>query len=188
MNKIHAIVFTLSAWGAALPCAATHSANQAIRVLHVSSRDELQRAVSAAKPGMRIAIAPGRYAGGLTIRGIQGNENKPIVITAADAKDPPIFEGGGSGLHLSNVAHLELRYLTFTDARGNGLNIDDGGSFETPTHHLVLQGLTVKNIGPEGNCDGIKLSGVDDFRVKDCTIERWGSLVRRSTWWVVIEV
>jgi hypothetical protein len=174
VNRLHLIVFTLLALGASLPCAATQDEDQVIRVLQVSSRDALQRAVLAAKPGMRIEIAPGRYAGGLTIRGIQGKESQPIVITAADTKDPPIFEGGGSGVHLSNVAHLELRYLTFTHARDNGLNIDDGGSFETPTHHLVLHGLTVRNVGPPGNRDGIKLSGVDDFRVHACSVERWG--------------
>jgi hypothetical protein len=35
--------------------------------------------------------------------------------------------------------------------------------------------LTIRDIGPAGNRDGIKLSGVDDFRVESCVIERWGS-------------
>jgi hypothetical protein len=35
--------------------------------------------------------------------------------------------------------------------------------------------LTVRDIGPEGNRDGIKLSGVADFRVERCVIERWGT-------------
>jgi hypothetical protein len=30
-------------------------------------------------------------------------------------------------------------------------------------------------VGPEGNRDGIKLSGVASFRVEECTVERWGS-------------
>src|SRR6185295_6848225 len=30
-------------------------------------------------------------------------------------------------------------------------------------------------VGPGGNCDGIKLSGVDEFRVASCTVEGWGT-------------
>jgi hypothetical protein len=35
--------------------------------------------------------------------------------------------------------------------------------------------LRISDIGPRGNHDGIKLSGVDDFTVVDCHVERWGS-------------
>jgi hypothetical protein len=97
-----------------------------------------------------------------------------IVIGAADPARPPRIVGGGSGIHLSEVSYLELRDLVFSGARGNGLNVDDGGTFETPTHHLILRNLTVKDVGPTGNRDGIKLSGIDDFRVEDCTLEQWG--------------
>jgi hypothetical protein len=33
----------------------------------------------------------------------------------------------------------------------------------------------VTDVGPTGNRDGIKLSGLDDFRVEGCVVERWGS-------------
>jgi hypothetical protein len=46
--------------------------------------------------------------------------------------------------------------------------------FDTPAHHLLLHGLTVTDIGPAGNHHAIKLSGLDDFRVDDCVLERWG--------------
>ena len=78
------------------------------------------------------------------------------------------------GLHLSDPAHVELHDLVVERATGNGINIDDGGSPDTPAHHVVLRGLVVRDIGPAGNRDGIKLSGVDDFRVEGCTVERWG--------------
>jgi hypothetical protein len=157
------------------PTGLPQPSEQPIRVVQVSSREELQQAVLATRPGMRIEIASGRYAGGLTFRDMRGEPKNPIVITAADPANPPIFEGGGSGMHLSNVAHLELRNLRFTGARGNGLNIDDGGTFDSPSHHLVLNEIAVTDVGPDGNRDGIKLSGVDDFRVENCTVERWGS-------------
>jgi hypothetical protein len=35
--------------------------------------------------------------------------------------------------------------------------------------------LKVSDVGPQGNRDGIKLSGVADFVVEQCTVERWGA-------------
>ena len=39
----------------------------------------------------------------------------------------------------------------------------------------MLKNLVVRDVGPTGNRDGIKLSGVSSFRVEGCRIERWGS-------------
>lgn len=146
----------------------------AAETVRVSSRDGIQRAAAGAKPGTRILIAAGRYRGGLTISRLRGVKGKPIVLAAADPKKPPVFDGGASGLHLSNVEYVELRDIAFRKGRVNGLNIDDGGTFDSPSRHVVLKRITVADIGGRGNHDGIKLSGVDDFRVEDCTIERWG--------------
>src|SRR5262249_7493119 len=74
----------------------------------------------------------------------------------------------------SDLAQVELHDLAVANVRGNGINIDDGGSYDTPAHHVVLRGLVVRDVGPTGNRDGIKLSGLDDFRVEGCTVERWG--------------
>ena len=141
----------------------------------VRDTDALRRALSRARPGTRVELAPGVYRGGLYIGKLRGEPGKPIVICAADEKNPPVFKGGSVAMHLVEPAHVELRCLTFTGHRGNGLNIDDGGSFDTPAHHIVLKGLTVTDVGPRGNRDGIKLSGVADFRVEGCAIERWGT-------------
>ncbi|HEX6983910.1 MAG TPA: right-handed parallel beta-helix repeat-containing protein, partial [Planctomycetaceae bacterium] len=72
------------------------------------------------------------------------------------------------------VSHIELHDLVITKSDGNGINVDDGGTPETPSRHVLLRGIVVRDIGPEGNRDGIKLSGVEDFRVESCTVERWG--------------
>jgi len=134
----------------------------------------LGEALGAATPGTRILLAPGEYPGGGYFANLHGEEGRPIVIAAADPTDPPCFVGGGNALHLANVSHLQLRNLVIRGQSGNGLNIDDGGSFDTPAHHIVLDRLTVTDVGPKGNRDGIKISGVDDFVIKGCTVERWG--------------
>jgi len=141
----------------------------------VASKQELREALEQVKPGSRILLAPGDYEGEINFRDLNGMPSKPIVIAAANPERMPVINGGGSGIHLVNVSYVELHNLMLSGARGNGLNIDDGGTFETPTHHILLRGLVVRDVGPEGNRDGIKLSGVDDFRVEGCTIERWGS-------------
>ncbi|MFO8080842.1 MAG: right-handed parallel beta-helix repeat-containing protein [Armatimonadota bacterium] len=134
----------------------------------------LREALATARPGATVYVAPGVYEGGLHLRDLQGTEDAPIVIAGADPENPPVIEGA-SGMHLVNPTHVELRDLVLRGSGANGLNIDDGGDHATPAHHITLRRLRVEDVGPEGNLDGIKLSGVTDFRVLDCTIERWGS-------------
>src|SRR5688500_12730988 len=142
--------------------------------VRVSDRAALARALADAGPGTRILMGPGDYPGGLQLSGRHGAVGNPIVIASADPAKPARFVGGGSALHLSDVSHVELRDLIITGATGNGLNIDDGATAESPSHHVTLRNLTVTDVGPGGNRDGIKLSGLDDFRVEGCTVERWG--------------
>lgn len=142
-------------------------------VLQVSNNAELQQAVLDARPGTVIQIQSGKYRGGVSFSNVHGQPGKPIVIRSASSVQPPVFFGGGSGMHFSNVSHLEIRDIWFFSATGNGVNIDDGGSVGKPSHHIVLSRLVVRDL-PQGNHDGIKLSGVEDFRVEDCNLQKWG--------------
>lgn len=144
------------------------------RTVAVGTRDELIRAVAAAVPGTRIEIAPGTYDGGLHFVGLRGAAGKPVVLAAKDAANAPVLRGGANGIQLSDPEHVELHGLVFTGQTGNGLNIDDGSTPATPAHHVVLRDLVVRDVGPDGNRDGIKLSGLTDFRVEGSTVERWG--------------
>ncbi|MFI5402283.1 MAG: hypothetical protein ACHQ1G_05050, partial [Planctomycetota bacterium] len=131
-------------------------------LLLASPRDQ----IAAAKPGARVVLAPGEYDG-FSVSEVRGLRGQPIVVVAKGA----VFKGG---VHLSDVEYLEIEGLVIEGAPGNGLNIDDGGTFETPTHHVVLRDVTVRDCGRRGNEDGIKLSGVNDFLLERCTVERWG--------------
>lgn len=142
--------------------------------MEVSDDQGLRRALSEAQAGWRIVLGPGKYSPGAYARGLRGTAESPIIIEGAEARNKPVFEGGGGGLQLSDCAHLILRNIAVRGQRVNGINIDDGGSIETPTHHITLEGIDVSDIGPRGNFDGIKLSGVDDLVVRNCTIEGWG--------------
>lgn len=138
--------------------------------VRVTTTAELRAALAGARPGATILVAAGEYEG-FGGAGVQGTARAPIVVRAEDAKRPPRFTGG---IHLSECAHLELEDLRIEGAAANGLNLDDGGTFESPSHHIVLRRITVRECGGAGNHDGIKLSGIEDFAVLECTVERWG--------------
>ena len=148
--------------------------SQSLSTVNVKTRDALLRAARDSKPGTKILIAPGNYRGGIVVNNLRGEKGKPIILAAADPKNPPVISGGKTGLHLTDPAYVELHDLVITKTLINGVNIDDGGSYETPAHHVVLRGLVVRDIGSVRNHDGIKLSGLDKFRVERCTVQRWG--------------
>lgn len=56
----------------------------------------------------------------------------------------------------------------------NGLNLDDGGLFDQPVIGITLEHIEISDIGPKGNHDGIKCSGLDKLTIRDCTISGWG--------------
>jgi len=122
-----------------------------------------------------IHLAPGEYTGGIYIKDISGRAGAPITIRGSDPKNPPIFsKGGGQAIHIANCSHITLAHIIVQGYPGNGINIDDGDTFETPSHHIVLNNITILNTGPKGNRDALKMSGVDEFVVKNCRFEGWG--------------
>jgi hypothetical protein len=130
---------------------------------------QLQRALTQATPGTQILLAPGVYEGKFYIQTLKGADGRTIVIGAADPKNKPIIRGGEECLQLVAPAYVELRDLVLEGSSANGLNIDDGGSSQTPAHHVTLSGLIVRNVG----YNGIKLAGVDHFLIKDVTVDQW---------------
>ena len=143
-------------------------------VRKVNDDASLRASLREAGPGTRIVIATGRYQPGVSVRELQGTAERPVVIEGADPKNPPLFEGGSVAWQLSDCVYLTLKSISVRGQRHNGINIDDGGTFDTPSHHIVLEDLRVAEIGPKGNYDGIKMSGVDDFVVRRSAVEGWG--------------
>jgi hypothetical protein len=162
-------VFLIAAWvGSMAPASAAD--------VLVRNATELRAAVTSAQPGTRILLGEASYGGGFHFANLHGEPGKPIVIASADPKKPAVFRDAKAGMHLSNPRYVELRDLVFTVIYTNGLNIDDGGARDgAGAHHVALRGLRVSDIGGGGNEDGIKLSGLSDFSIVGCTIERWGT-------------
>lgn len=150
------------------------AADAPLKVVRVSTTDELRSAVGSAQPGTLIELAPGDYTGDAYFKNLRGQAGKPIVIAGSDPKKLPRFSGGGNGLHFSNPSFVEVHHIEISGAKANGVSMDDGGQYSPAPRGIVLRGLRISSIGPRGNNDGIKLSGISGFRVEDCVIADWG--------------
>jgi hypothetical protein len=136
---------------------------------------ELRAALRAARPGDRILLAPGDYDGGLHIAGLSGTRDARIVIQGTDTARPPVFSGGGGqAIHLADCNFVTLANLVARGFTANGINIDDGGTFDSPSVGIIVENVTILETGPRGNRDALKMSGVDQFVVRNCRFEGWG--------------
>ena len=146
----------------------------ALRVV-VSTTTQFRAALGTATAGTVIALNPGIYSGGNYKANLTGTADQRIVVEAADPARPPIIRGGGEGLKLSDARYVTLRNLIFEGQSANGINIDDGASYSTPSQHIRLEGIVVRNLQGTGNLDGVKLSGVQDFVLDRVTVLNWGT-------------
>jgi len=121
--------------------------------------------------GTIVLIAPGTYNGGYALTNVVGKPDAPIVIRGTDPKDPPIISGGGQGFYMVDCAYITLSTMTIRDCNVYAIHIHDGGTIETPAHHIVLENLTIENI----RSMVVKMAGVDDFTIRNCRMRNWKS-------------
>lgn len=136
----------------------------------VGTTAEFAAALAAAMPGDQVLLQPGVYGGGHFRANLQ-----QVTIRSLNPQDPAVIDGGANGIQLSDARDVTIADLTFRNQTGNGLNIDDGGTFDTPTTAITLRNLTVRDIVTAGNHDGIKLSGVTGFVIDGVRIHNWGT-------------
>ncbi|MCF6312808.1 MAG: hypothetical protein L3J39_10185 [Verrucomicrobiales bacterium] len=119
--------------------------------LPIHDAKTLRDAITRAQPGDILSLATGNYGNGILISKLNGSKDKPIIISAADPKNPPLFEGGKEAIHLSSCNYVTLRHLKVSACQANGINADDGGHLQTPSVGLVFENITIQDIGPKGN-------------------------------------
>jgi len=160
------LLFVLSLMSLALSSA--NAETPVMKEVVVRDSDSLKAALQGLASGTIIRIGPGSYKGGNSISKVAG-----ITICALDPADPPHFKGGTESWHFTACNGLTLRDLRISGQTGNGINLDDGGMKE-PAKDILLERLVISDIGPKGNFDGIKASGLENLTIRDCTIEGWG--------------
>jgi hypothetical protein len=129
----------------------------------------LRTTLRSLQAGDVLRIAPGTYGSGHHLEGIAN-----LTVEGLDPAQPPRFVGGSTGWHFSRCPGLRLRHLVVAGQTVNGLNLDEGGPEQPAATDVVLENLSVEDIGPEGNHDGIKVSGLTDLIIRDCRITGWG--------------
>lgn len=143
------------------------SATGAEMIVHDAG--ELRSALADLKPATVLKIAPGDYPGGQVVESVEN-----LTIEALDEKSPPHFKGGGNAWHFSRCGGLTLRHIRVSGQTGNGLNLDDGGDRARPVRGITIEHVEISDIGPKGNHDGIKCSGLAELTIRDCTVTGWG--------------
>ncbi len=154
-------VLVLLLTGLLLACAA-HA-----RVLPIGSGgySGLEAAAADARPGDTILFRSGTHQGGAYVENLQGRSDAWITVTGEPGA---LILGGGNAFQLTDPAYVRITRLAFDGQTGNGLNIDDGGSYDTPAHHLLIEECEWRGINATGNNDMLKMSGVDSFTVRGC--------------------
>jgi hypothetical protein len=98
----------------------------------------------------------------------------------SNEQNPALFTGGNTAFQLSDVSYLHIKGLSFEAQKTNGVNIDDGGTYESPSHHIIIENCTWYNMNASGNNDELKLSGIDTFWIAGCSFQNGsagGSLI-----------
>jgi len=141
------------------------------RILPVGSGKEYARitdAATVAQPGDTILTHDAVINGGMSIRNLKGNQTAWITLMPADGV-MTIIRGGGNSIQFSDAEYVRIEGFIIEQQTGNGMNIDDAGTYSTPTHHIHIRNCTFRNINATGNNDLLKLSGLEDFEITGCT-------------------
>lgn len=142
-------------------------------VLTVGSKGEfadIQEASAAAVAGDTILVETGVYKGGIYIHSLRGEDLEPIVILS-ETPGQAIIRGGSNAIHFVKPANIILQGFIFEQQLANGVNIDDGGDYNTEPERIIVRNCTFRDMQSSGNNDLLKISGIDDFEIINCTFE-----------------
>ena len=107
------------------------------------------------------------------LENLNGTVSAPIVIIAEE-ESQTVFQGGTEAIHLINCSGVEINGLVIEQQTGNGINIDDGGDYSTPSKHITIRNCLFRDMAANGNNDLLKMSGVDSFLIEQCQFMNGG--------------
>ncbi len=148
-------------------CHATLSIANTILVGPSETHTSVQSAAAVVQPGDTIMVLGGTYQQQEFLTNLQGTAGNWIVLLAQPGQTV-IYQGGSEGWHITDGAYLKIVGFIFEQQTANGVNIDDGGTYQTPSHDIIIENCTFRNMAGTGNNDLLKLSGLDNFEIKTC--------------------
>lgn len=151
-----------------------HAYSQIITIGTTGDFPNLEAAESFISPGDTLLLQSQLFQDGAQfLTNINGTSNQPIIIKA-EVQHQSIFRGGTEAIHLINCSHLEIDGIVVEQQTGNGINIDDGGDYDTPSKHITIRNCILRDMASNGNNDLLKMSGVDSFLIEQCQFYNGG--------------
>lgn len=131
-----------------------------------------KEAYTKAIPWDEIIIASWTYEWSNYITNFQWTSANPIKVTGIWQV---IIEGWNTWIQFVKPSYLVVRNITISGSRDNWMNIDDWWNYSAPAHHILIDNVTIKNIGNGGNQDNLKLSWIDNFYIINSNFRDWSS-------------
>jgi len=130
--------------------------------------ESLQQAAAVVQPGDIIVILNGVYTQREDISNLNGEAEAPIIIYAEE-EGKVIYRGQSEAWHLSSCTNLFIYGFVFENQTSNGVNIDDSGNYDNSTFNITIKNCIFRDMNASGNNDLLKLSGLNDFTIENCT-------------------
>ncbi len=127
------------------------------------------------RAGDTLLLAPGIYDDpdappGLPIFDLHGTASAPITITGPESGPRPLFAGRATHntVRIANASHVVVRNL---DIDGRNLG-GDGVNGQGPSHHVTLENLGIRGIGPDQGVVAISTNRAPAsyWTIRGCTI------------------
>ena len=117
---------------------------QVIEIGDLGDFPNLESVASSVQPGDTLLLLDQVFSDGSQfLENLNGTIDAPIVIIA-ETPYQSIFRGGTEAIHLINCSYIEINGIVVEQQSGNGINIDDGGDYDTPSKHITIRNCIFK--------------------------------------------
>ncbi len=131
----------------------------------------LRQQVAALQSGDNLLLQPGKYPGGIWLKGLYGRPDAPITIRGQGPQTVLLGREGTNTVDLSDCQWLVLRDLMF-DGQGKEVDaIKAGKETARGCHHITIENNTIINHGADQQIVGISTkSPCSDWIIRGNTI------------------
>jgi hypothetical protein len=139
--------------------------------------------------GDELILMPGRQRPA-ALEGLQGSEQRPIVIRGVSAQSPATIFADRYGLELRRCQHVIVQDLIISGATIAGVLVNDdrkqpvaeADNAAEARHtsaarwpaHVTIRRVTIERTGPDGSRDALHLADVELIKVEQCEFAGWG--------------
>jgi hypothetical protein len=130
--------------------------------IYEATPQNLKQKINALKPGDTLNLKPGQYTGGMRIQTVRGTADAWITIQGPAEGEPAVFlaRSRANTITIKNSAYVALKHLTLDGKGMSGVDgikasFDRPGPKNPPTHHILIEGCTIKDHGGSQNTCGI---------------------------------